>query len=124
VCIEGLGLCFDESSEGKGREGMRRYTYLFQVGHRFLRRFLPIPWTVVGVVDNEVVGAQLVDDVRVGFGPVLVEVLLDDREVFGFFLGGHFCQRWMGYSIVGGICWILVLVQIDGVGLWVGFAFV
>jgi hypothetical protein len=45
---------------------------------------------VHGVVHGEVVGAEVVDDVWVGFAPVFCEVLGDDLEVFGFFLGWAF----------------------------------
>lgn len=41
------------------------------------------------VVDDEVISAELVDDLRIAFAPVLSEVLLDNLQVLCLLLSRH-----------------------------------
>lgn len=64
-------------------------TCLFELREHLFGILLSISWAMHWVVDDEVISAELVDDLRIAFAPVLSEVLLDNLQVLCLFLSGH-----------------------------------
>lgn len=72
-------------------------SYLLELREHLLSIPLSMSKTVHGVVDNEVISAKLIDDIRVAFAPKLGEVLPDDLEILCLFLSRHRVdgRRWL-----------------------------
>lgn len=64
-------------------------SYLLEFQEHLLSIFLSISWTMHRVIDDKVISAKLVNDIRVAFAPVLSEVLLNNLEVLCLFLSRH-----------------------------------
>lgn len=71
---------------------MRYLTYFLKLRQHFLSSLSSISGAVHRIVDDKIVGAELINDVRVGLAPKFGEVLGDDLQVLNFFLSRHFAQ--------------------------------